>query len=131
MIERRELTDFVRNTLGCACPDEVFERIEYEDGADGEGGLTCPSIRVGGRLLIGLWETSDAAHVKSEMAGIVNAGKRERDRRGMNRFRLVIAADDPGAVGPIAHEMFPVMAEGDDKIHLHVVSRREAAVLKN
>ncbi len=130
MTGRRELTEFVRNTLGCACPDEVFERIEYEEGADGEGVLSCPNVRIGGRLLIGLWETNDPARIQSEMAEIVNAGKSERDRRGMNRFRLVIATDDLESVGRIAHGMFPAIAQKDDKIHLHVVSRQEAASLK-
>ncbi len=120
---------FVRNTLGCACPDEVFESIEREEGAEGEGGLPHPHIRIGGRLLICLWETNDPARVKKELPGILTAGKSERDRRGMNRFRLVIAADDLEAVGRIAHGVFSNHADKDDKVHLHVVSREDAARL--
>ncbi len=129
MVGRRELTKFVRNTLGCACPDEVFEHIETEEGGEGEGRRPFLRIRIGGRLLIGLWKIDDATPLKTGLPAILAAGKSERDRRGMNRFRLVIATDDPRAVEPTAHNIFLKYAEKDDKIHLHVVSRREAACL--
>ncbi len=130
MVGRRELTNFVRNTLGCACPDEVFERIEYEDGGDGEDRRPCLTIRIGGRLLIALWKIEDAAPLETGLPALLNAGKSERDRRGMNRFRLVIATDAPGTVGPPARAIFSNHAEKDDKIHLHVVSRQDAASLE-
>ncbi len=39
MIQKDNIELFVRQTLGCACPDEVFERIDCRTDVDLPGGI--------------------------------------------------------------------------------------------
>ena len=48
-----EVTRFVREVIGCNCPDEVFRHIEIQHGSSAV--KACPAdceLRIGGRLLI-------------------------------------------------------------------------------
>ena len=53
---------FVRGTLGCGCPDEVFQQVE-------ESALAAPEapaawrIAIGGRLLVYLWQPARGASI--------------------------------------------------------------------
>ena len=49
MQEYPEIKRFVREILGCSCPDEVFANIDYQQEGEGVSGRR---IRVGARLLI-------------------------------------------------------------------------------
>jgi len=120
MENRREIIGFVRHTLGCKCPDEVFEQIEYQDG-ETLGNTGERSITLGGRLLIYIWETNDPFLIKSNLPAVLSQGRNERDRRGLNRFRAVIATDDIDGIGPLAKQLFQDLSNKDDKVHLHVV----------
>jgi len=120
MENRREIIGFVRHTLGCKCPDEVFEQIEYQDG-ETLGNTGGQSITLGGRLLIYIWETNDPFLIKSNLPAVLSRGRNERDRRGLNRFRAVIATDDIDGIGPLAKQLFQDLSNKDDKVHLHVV----------
>ncbi len=48
-IPRLEIKHFVRDTLGCTCPEAVFKEIEFQKET---GELWERKIHVGGRLLI-------------------------------------------------------------------------------
>ena len=122
MGNRRDIIGFVRHTLGCKCPDDVFEQIEYQDGETLESTRTR-SITLGGRLLIYILETNDPSLIKSNLPAMLSQGKRERDRRGLNRFRAVIATDDMDGIEPIARQLFQEWSDKDDNVHLHVVHR--------
>ncbi|EXJ13972.1 hypothetical protein [Imhoffiella purpurea] len=117
-----ELTAFIRRTLGCGCPPEVFEHI-----ADGPTHVSRAAgvrrrIDVGGRLLIYLVEPSDAAQALSSLHGWIAAGKTERDAAAMNRLRLVVAlnAPDPEEVERL-EGAFAEAARGDERLHLHIL----------
>jgi hypothetical protein len=131
-----ELERFARETLGCNCAPEVFSRV-VEERSPLPG---CPEIRrriaIGGRLLIYLAEPSDAGLAAERIGAWVSAGRAERDRRGMNRLRLVVALEGltPEGVAAIEAsfsqlpELVPVGDSGEEpRIHLHCLPRAALA----
>lgn len=126
----QNLIKFVRHTLGCKCPEEIFDRIEYQEGSGGADPYTR-SITLGERLLVYIWETNDPSLVETKLPAMLLCGKNERDQRGLNRFRAVIATDDVDRIGSIAQRLFRDLSDKDEKVHLHVVPTREVANLKN
>ena len=115
---------FVRQILGCTCPDKVFEQIEDRK--------VLPSVSphsrciiIGGRLLIYIWEIDEAEEqFKENFFAMLAAGRKERDEQGLNRFRAVLAADAmPHRFSSQADLQFSLFAGRDDRMHLHVVSR--------
>jgi hypothetical protein len=122
--KRPEIERFVRGTLGCGCPDEVFRSITVDRRP---ASATRPSrlqLLVGSRLLIQIvpWPAEQATSRWLET--LVSDGRATRDRYGYNRFRLVIVtpADGtvPAGVETVA-ERFARATTGDDRAHLHVV----------
>ncbi|MFN2169156.1 MAG: hypothetical protein ACK2U9_23220, partial [Anaerolineae bacterium] len=92
----------------------------------------CPEIRrrisVGDRLLIYLAEPADADLALERIGVWVATGRAERDRRGMNRLRLVVALDglNPATTAAMQHAFsrLPELqlagtAAKDPRIHLH------------
>ena len=128
MRDDRDIIEFVRHTLGCTCPDEVFDQIEYQEGS-GHIGTYTRSITLGARLLIYIWETDDPVLIKANLAAMLHSGKDERDRRGLNRFRAIVATDDVERIGVVAQEVFQDFTDRDEKMHLHVVSMHDIAKL--
>lgn len=117
---------FAKETLGCACPDDVFEQIECEEGYILDTKLPmCSRVLIGNRLLVYLWEVADAEDLGKYLALILTCGKKERDDRGYNRFRLVVSTRQPEELLGTAQAIFKPLAVSDEKLHLHVVSREE------
>lgn len=113
---------FVQESLGCTCPEEVFERIDHRRHRVGDV-AGVQRIDVGQRLLVYLVETDDPAWLQRHLAELVGAGVADRDAQGMNRFRLVIASTRPDLVGAAARARFRELAGVDDKVHLHLVAQ--------
>jgi hypothetical protein len=113
---------FVRDTLGCGCPDEVLSKIEHQPGLDGP---TCSYDRldVGGRLLVLIVEDPLAGTVRESVLALFKLGLEERDRLGFNRLRLVLAGTELGAIKSEADAAFTTCDLPDDRVHLHIVSR--------
>lgn len=111
--------DFVRSTLGCHCPDEVFESIVIEPlgtaGADGT------RVVVGHRLLIYVLRCADGPEAAATVTRCAAVGIAERDARQFNRFRLVVAWPRPAPVAADAELAFAHVARDDERAHLHVV----------
>jgi len=124
MDNRKEIIEFVRGILGCQCPDEVFEQIESHVG-DRFGNTYLQTMTIGERLLIYIWPTNDPSIVKVHLPGMLFKGMKERDQRGLNRFRAVIAADDVEPIGAIAEEIFRDFRDRDERVHLHVVDAHD------
>lgn len=116
------IKDFVQNILGCTCPDKVFEHIEDRRVAS----LSSPHTRcitIGGRLLIYIWNIKDVNTLRENLAALLVAGRKERDDRGLNRFRAVLAVDNnPAHFAAETQRYFSEFADRDERIHLHVVA---------
>jgi hypothetical protein len=118
------VTRFVRDTLGCGCPDGVFERIRIDTQPEVFNGLPIDyMIDIGGRLLVAVCTTADWRQLQQALADIVRRAGEYRDRNGFNRFRLVVAAEDTRTAQAALQAQFEsVIAHGDEKIHLHVLA---------
>jgi hypothetical protein len=118
-VQSRELIrQFVRETLGCTCPDEVFDEI---DCVRETGGQQVLRIAVGGRLLIHIIRGAGAADLPGKVQAALEQGVAERDAGGFNRFRLVLATSRPEEVSVVAQQAFSGSSSKDEKTHLHVL----------
>lgn len=116
------LRRFVRDTLGCRCPDAVLREIDYRRGAVlASGRILTGRVAVGGRLLIYISEVGDPLGAEPVVEDLLANGRAERERGGYQRFRLVLAANDRVATRALAEPLFARCAAGDDRLHLHVV----------
>ena len=116
------LVAFIRDVLGCGCPDEVLADVTVEHRPRAFSGLPVRAlVHVGGRLLIGIADREPLESAEDALAACVARGKRVRDEGGYNRFRLVIAADDSVTAEPVLRSMFDPLPFLDDRLHLHVV----------
>jgi len=122
MIDKEKIKRFVRDTLGCGCPEEVFRSIDCKRDVELGGGVILHSmITIGNRLLIYVvYDNQD--FVEKHLALLVSAGKKERDSRGLNRFRLVIVTDRIPGNGDVIRRVFGELQGKDENIHLHVIS---------
>ena len=109
---------FVRDILGCSCPDEVFRDIGRAALTDAPWYL---QIRVGGRLLIYLADADRADSLPALVAAALHHGVAERDRDGFNRFRLVLCGAAPEGLRAVAEQAFADAPERDERTHLHLV----------
>lgn len=113
---------FVKETLGCQCPDEVFEQIEYEQNVELNADILLSSrINIGNRLLVYVLDVDGKDSVLKTMPSVIVLGIEERERRFLNRFRLVLAVNNVAELKPLASRLFNDMEGTDDKVHLHVI----------
>jgi hypothetical protein len=124
MTHAAAIKSFVIETLGCRCPESVFEQIDYHDTSTIPG-LETPFKRllIGHRLLIYLLECDDATALQSALPLLVEKGKAERDDQGYHRLRVVIATDQPQSIQHEADRLFSSLGDVDEKVHLHVLAR--------
>ena len=117
-----ELERFIRATLGCGCPPEVFQEVEKTPTALSLAIGVTHRLAIGGRLLIYLMRVTDNNGATARIPDWVAAGCAERDRLGFNRLRLVLALEtsDAGLSARI-EQTFAAAAGGDDRLHLHIV----------
>ncbi|MFC1884225.1 hypothetical protein ACFL2O_05600 [Thermodesulfobacteriota bacterium] len=108
---------FVRDTLGCACPDEVFNHYQILRGRSEHG----PYIQLvmGDRLLVKIIEMSELSLTKEAVLEMLSNGVEERERRRLNRFRLVIVADPSPEIQKKITELSNKM---DSRVHIHIIS---------
>ena len=123
--DRASIERFVRGTLGCGCPDEVFEHLAVSRLPPIAGRPPIVQLQVGSRLLIHVAALPGDAATCSWIEQLASSGRAARDRHGYNRFRLVIASPVPLASARELEDRFARAIVGDDKAHLHVVDRGE------
>lgn len=117
------IKNFVQQELGCTCPENVFEQIEDKRILSSDSPHNR-AITIGGRLLVYIWEVEEAVQFREKFFAMLAAGKRERDWRGLNRFRAVLAVsgNHPG-VAAEATLYFSEFGGKDDRIHFHIIPR--------
>jgi hypothetical protein len=119
--DRVGIATFVRETLGCSCPEEVFRTIDVEDCVELTSGLMLDmKIDVGRRLLIYIVEVDDVDFIEKSLTMLIRHGKSERDGMKFNRFRLVVATDRE-EVRKIGLTRFHECEEKDERVHLHII----------
>ncbi|MGB5440426.1 MAG: hypothetical protein WBN57_04120 [Gammaproteobacteria bacterium] len=113
---------FVQETLGCSCPEEVFNKIDYQE--DNEG-LSGRKITIGDRLLIYIISVDKESGIQKVINSALERGVEERDKKGFNRFRLVLVASHPSELRSSVDRAFDGSAYTDEKTHIHVVSESD------
>ncbi len=112
---------FVRDILGCGCPEEVFSDIRVVKNMDAFAGLPVDYLlEIGGRLLIAVCAADPGHDIPAHLSRLAWTGRQVRDRRGFNRFRLVIPRTDPMACQEL-QQSFEDLIQGDERMHLHIV----------
>lgn len=116
---------FVRDTLGCRCPEEVFRQVEVGPlplpAGDGAG----RRLVVGDRLLIHIIAAPDRANEPGWIERVAVAGRDERDRLAHNRYRLVVASTAETADRTSLEQRFTDALAGDERAHLHVLAANQ------
>jgi hypothetical protein len=125
MIKTEYIKTFVRQTLGCGCPEAVFNHIGYQANIKLDNNILISSkINIGNRLLIYIVEISNPDSVKHVLSSLLDIGKKERDSSGFNRFRLVLATDKLNKIKEVADVTFKTI-DKDEKIHLHIIPKND------
>ena len=122
MERKLRIKKFVQTVLGCACPDKVFEQIEDRVVSSTSAPHTR-SLTIGGILLIYIWEDCEPIGLETGLQAMLQAGRREREARRLNRFRAVLAVEAPLSVAAWATFFFSQYEDKDERMHLHVVSK--------
>jgi hypothetical protein len=119
------VTRFVREVIGCNCPDEVFRRIEVQRGSSAVKACSADcELRIGGRLLI-VVTSEPLARLAPHLAEVVAQGKRAREDRKFNRFRLVVQSGKPAEESEEFFRAFESVPDKDDRTHVHVLPMGE------
>ena len=110
------LEHFIRSTLGCKCPDEVFQSVAI-DRADSH-----IRLMIGNRLLIYVLEIAPGRTAAKAVSRLTEQGLADRNAEHLNRFRLVVASAQPTLILADAKASFAGAAGADDRAHLHVLA---------
>jgi hypothetical protein len=120
------IEQFVRGTLGCGCPDEVFRTVSVNHVPTAASRGPFTELELGSRLLIRVVGMPDDPSAAGWLEELASDGRAARDRHGLHRFRLVLAARAGGATtvcqGALATR-FARATAGDDRAHLHVLEQ--------
>jgi hypothetical protein len=124
---REEAVSFIRNTLGCQCPDDVLCAISRETrdnpdicwllAGDAEPSLELHSgtiLAVSGKLLVVICPDLP----KEEIGTVLNGAVRLRDTLGFNRVRLAVHVCSAESKRQMDSFQMP-----DDRVHLHPLYR--------
>jgi hypothetical protein len=115
-----EIKHLVQEVLGCSCPEEVFNKIDYQRK---RAPFPERKVTVGGRLLIYFIDMDRESNIQEDVESALWRGVEERDKEGLNRFRLVLVASRPEKIYSQAEHVFNDAEYTDEKTHLHVVSK--------
>jgi len=127
MVNRESIKTFVRQTLGCGCPEEVFNYIDCQSDVVLKDILLSRKINIGNRLLIYVIEVSTPDSVKHILPLLVETGRRERESMRFNRFRLVLAADSLNEIKQAADAVFETVKK-DERVHLHIIPKADIPI---
>jgi len=119
--DRQSIEHFVRTTLGCKCPDEVFDSITILRAPTPTVATPHTRLVIGNRLLIDVVEAQTAKATASATRP-ARKGRAERDAKQYTRYRLVVASDYPIELLSAAKTSFASVAGDDNHAHLHILA---------
>ena len=129
---RIRIQSFIREVLGCTCPDAVFQTVRIDKNPRAFAGLErAYAITVGGRLLVLVVLADELPTIMNQLGEILERGRRLRDCEGLNRFRLVVATPDPQAAQPHLAAHFESLGYWDERLHLHVVAADQLPAIES
>ena len=114
---------FVKNTLGCGCPEKVFEKIDVSKLPTVGHEKEITRIVVGDTLLIYVIRPEPSGNFVDSVESIGLAGKTDRDINNYNRFRLVVSNFEDEVQQEKVSERFSKTFNTDDKMHIHFVNQ--------
>ena len=115
------IESFVRGTLGCSCPDEVFHSISIARLPALAARPPVLQLLVGSRLLIHIVTLPAGAAVNGWLEQLAAQGRATRDRHGYNRFRLVLATSAAAPLRGDLEARFARATGNDQRAHLHLI----------
>jgi len=128
-VSDQSIKKFVCAELGCQCPEQVFDKIRVENTYsdfvsifDRELLQSSWLINVGARLLILVLNVKQIDFGKSKVESLINRGRMLRDQGNFNRFRLVVATDNPVEGGNELSQQFDKLVDEGENLHLHILS---------
>ncbi len=126
--DKEKIKTFVKQTLGCACPEEVFEYIDCLSKIQLNDDIVLRNkINIGNRLLIYVLEINSKDSIENMLTLLINTGKTERDSLKFNRLRLVLVTDRVDEIKTNAESIFNTINK-DEKVHLHVVHEKSIPI---
>jgi hypothetical protein len=117
-----EIKCFVQEILGCSCPEEVFNKIDYQKESEDISGR---KVNVGDRLLIYIITMDRKPDIQEVINSALEQGVEEREKKGLNRFRLVLVASHPDELRSSAEHAYDSSGFTDEKTHLHIVKKSD------
>ena len=125
IMDNDSIKEFVKKTLGCTCPEQVFQNIRCESEIGvGEDIVLDYEINIGNKLLIFVTSVDNADSLTQMIPRLVGVGTSKRDEHGFNRFRLVLLSKTPSSIADEVSVVFNSLGS-DEKVHLHVIGEHE------
>lgn len=120
LIDLNAVRYLLRDILGCACPDDVFDHTVVGRPCifpDTPSEVTVQAL-VGQRLLIDFIQYDSLKDNMTRIEQILMFGARQRDMHRLNRYRLVL-------FGPVDNDAFSLLQNFtcslDDRVHIHAI----------
>lgn len=124
LVDVNYLNNFVRNILGCQCPEDVFNDIVigiptvYHNKTEN---IIFQAV-IGEKLFFSIVSLDSTQKNESTVRKHLNEGKKLRDINSLNRFRLVLIGEYSKDVKAT---MIKLLDDFDEKIHIHFVGEKE------
>ena len=123
VVNKGKIENFVRGSLGCTCPKEVFECIKIERNPVKFANMPRGYLlSIGDKLLIYVVDVKDLALIQANLKQIFSWGCKRRDAEGFNRFRLVVTTAEIEPARQILLQQFSTLSDRDERLHLHVIT---------
>jgi hypothetical protein len=123
--DHSEVERFVRGTLGCGCPDEVFRTVSVTRLPAVPGRSEVLQLLVGSRLLVHVATAPQEAQAAGWIEQLAASGRAARDRHGYNRFRLVVTGTCPAKLSGKLEARFARAVARDERAHLHLLDAHQ------
>ena len=116
-----DIERFVRGTLGCGCPDEVFRTVSLSRLPAVPGRPAVLQLLIGSRLLIHVAAAPAEPSAAGWLEQLAANGRAARDRHGYNRFRLAVVGVVTTAPAAELEARFARALARDERAHLHLL----------
>lgn len=114
---------FVKNILGCGCPEKVFEKIDVSKLQTVENEKEIIRLVVGGTLLIYVIRSQLPGDFVDSVEVTGLAGKNDCDTNNYNRFRLVVSGFENEVQQEKVAGRFSALFNMDEKMYIHFVGQ--------